>query len=101
MKLAVLVLALCLSASSALACSVSREGDYLIASGDPLLPVLWHAGKFFQCSSVFDPVQGQVLDCGHGSKPMRNPESGGVLWGTVLFKHTDKCPALPPSLRNE
>lgn len=95
MKLTVLILALCLSVSSAEACSISKDGDYLISSGDPLLPVLWHRGKFIQCSSVFDPGKGQVLDCGDGARPIRNPDGGGALWGDVLFKHTDDCPALP------
>jgi hypothetical protein len=89
------VLVIAATVSGANACSVSKNGDYLIPSMDPTLPVLMHHGKFIQCSSVFDPVSGQVLDCGTGAKQIRNPHAGGVLWGTRIFKHTDKCPVLP------
>jgi hypothetical protein len=80
------------------ACSKAANGDYLIATKDPTLPVLMHGGTFSLCSSVVNAegtYAGQVMDCGHGALPLRNPDGGGVLWGTQLFIHTDKCPTVP------
>jgi hypothetical protein len=104
MKLTVLALAMCLATSSAMACSVSKGGDYLLSSGDPLLPVLFHKGKFIQCSSALNATgsyAGQVMECGGPARPIQNTDVG-IKWGATLFTVAKTtCPALPGSLRHK
>jgi len=103
MKLIGLTIAACLLASPAMACTVAKNGDYLLTSGDPTLPVLMHDGKFIQCSSVLsaEGYAGQVMDCGTGPKPLRLGSHRTYVWGDRVFSITTNCPAVPDSMRAE